>query len=355
MPGLSGNRVKILTTSNKSVFASEGSGQDSSWRQLMNSAIRSGKDLLRAVQLDNSPISLAAAEGDFPVFVPVPFLERIEKSNVQDPLLRQVLPLADEDQTRAGFSVDPICESDAVLADGVLQKYRGRVLVIAAGACAINCRYCFRRFFPYEMAPRGDESWIKSALQIEGDPSVNEVILSGGDPLTLVDEKLSFICHRLASIAHVKRIRIHSRLPVVIPQRVTEGLLQTLQEIQIQHGVQVVFVIHSNHPNEIDDRVAESLSGLRMAVNQLLNQSVLLAGVNDDAAALIGLSEKLLAAGVLPYYLHQLDRVRGTAHFEVDVQRGKSLIDEMRSVLPGYAVPRLVKEYPGEPGKTVIA
>jgi len=355
MPEMSGNRVKILTTSNKSVFASAGPEKDSSWQQVMKTAIRSGKELLKAVQLDQSGISLAEAEGDFPVFVPQPFLERIEKGNAQDPLLRQVLPLADEDRTSVGFSNDPICENDAVIGDGILQKYRGRVLVIATGACAINCRYCFRRFFPYEMAPRGDQSWTQTAEEIEKDPSVNEVILSGGDPLTLADEKLSFVFHRLASIAHVKRIRIHSRLPVVIPGRVTGCLTKTLQEIKSQHGVQVVFVIHSNHPNEIDDRVAASLARLKHVVSQLLNQSVLLAGINDNPTALIGLSEKLMAAGVLPYYLHHLDRVRGTAHFEVDVERGRSLIEEMRSVLPGYGVPRFVKEYPGQPGKTVIA
>ena len=321
----------------------------------MKSAIRDGKKLLAAVGLGKSGISLAEAACDFPVFVPQPYLDRIEKGNPHDPLLRQVLPLADEDLPVEGFSIDPICENDAVVGDGVLQKYRGRVLVITTGACAIHCRYCFRRFFPYDMAPAGDAGWLETIRQIENDTGVNEVILSGGDPLTLSNEKLSFVLQAAARIPHVERIRIHTRLPVVIPQRVDDGLIELLQSTQSAHDVQVVFVIHANHPNEIDGPVNASMELLNNTVGQLLNQSVLLAGVNDNIQSLVGLSEKLLAAGALPYYLHQLDKVRGTSHFEVDIDRGKQLIEEMRGLLPGYGVPRFVQEIPGQPGKTVLA
>lgn len=321
----------------------------------MKTAIRSGKELLLAVGLDESSVPLAAAESDFPVFVPKPWLDRIEKGNPDDPLLRQVLPVKKEDEATKGFSTDPICESDAVLGEGVLQKYQGRVLVIATGACAIHCRYCFRRFFPYDMAPGGDDGWLQSIRQIATDADVHEIILSGGDPLTLSNEKLSFILDEAARIPHIKRIRVHSRLPVVIPQRVNDGLTELLKATATRHNVQVIFVIHTNHPREIDDAVRESLTRLKDAASQLLNQTVLLAGVNDNTESLVALSERLLAAGVLPYYLHQLDRVQGTAHFEVSVDRGKRLIEEMRASLPGYGVPRFVQEIPDRPGKTVLA
>lgn len=354
--------VKILTTYDNSVAAiepQESRCSAANWQQLMKSAIRSTEKLLSAVGLDHlddeNLFSPRSAE-QFPVFVPIPFLNRMEKGNFNDPLLRQVLPIASEEESPAHFSTDPLGEQDATLRDGVLQKYQRRILVIASSACAINCRYCFRRHFPYETAAIGDSRWEKTIEQIASDPSVAEVILSGGDPLVVTDEKLALIVQRIAEVPHVVRLRIHSRLPIVIPQRVTPSLLELLQEFnQSRSGRQSIFVVHCNHANEIDGDVQHSLQRLSSACTQLLNQSVLLAGVNDDEDALVQLSERLMASSVLPYYLHQLDPIMGAAHFEVDVEKGRRLIAAMRAQLPGFGVPRYVQEIAAEPNKTVLA
>ena len=322
----------------------------------MKQAVRSVDKLLSLVGLDPQTEKLPSEALDFPVFVPIPYLNRIEKGNFADPLLRQVLPVAEEGQSPQHFSNDPLGEQAATLSDGLLQKYRKRVLVIASAACAINCRYCFRRHFPYETAAIGDRRWTETLDSISSDPSVNEVILSGGDPLTISDEKLESIFERIADIDHVQRIRIHTRLPIVIPQRVTDALLETFWKFRKSgSGRQVVVVVHSNHANELDNAVCNSLRTIGESVTQLLNQSVLLAGVNDQTDTLVELSERLLWADVLPYYLHRLDPIRGTAHFDVSSERGIELIRSIRAELPGYAVPRFVQELAGEPGKTVLA
>ena len=322
----------------------------------MKQAVRSVDKLLSLVGLDPQTEKLPSEALDFPVFVPIPYLNRIEKGNFADPLLRQVLPVAEEGQSPQHFSTDPLGEQAATLSDGLLQKYRKRVLVIASAACAINCRYCFRRHFPYETAAIGDRRWTETLDSISSDPSVNEVILSGGDPLTISDEKLESIFERIADIDHVQRIRIHTRLPIVIPQRVTDALLETIWKFRKSgRGRQVVVVVHSNHANELDNAVCNSLRTIGESVTQLLNQSVLLAGVNDQTDTLVELSERLLWADVLPYYLHRLDPIRGTAHFDVSSERGIELIRSIRAELPGYAVPRFVQELAGEPGKTVLA
>ena len=322
----------------------------------MKRAVRSVDKLLAMVGLEPQFGDLPQEARDFPVFVPLPYLERIKKGNPADPLLRQVLPVAEEGQSPSHFSTDPLGEQAATLADGLLQKYQKRVLVIASAACAINCRYCFRRHFPYETAAIGDYRWAETIEAIRKDPSVNELILSGGDPLTISDGKLEDIFERIANIDHVQRIRLHTRLPIVIPQRVTDGLLEMFWRFRkSKMGRQVVVVVHSNHANELDDAVANSLRLLSESASQVLNQSVLLAGVNDNAETLVELSERLLSAEVLPYYLHQLDPIKGTAHFEVPVETGLKLIDSIRAQLPGYAVPRYVQELAGEPNKTVLA
>ena len=322
----------------------------------MKQAVRSVDKLLSLVGLDPQTEKLPSEALDFPVFVPIPYLNRIEKGNFADPLLRQVLPVAEEGQSPQHFSTDPLGEQAATLSDGLLQKYRKRVLVIASAACAINCRYCFRRHFPYETAAIGDRRWTETLDSISSDPSVNEVILSGGDPLTISDAKLESIFERIADIDHVQRIRIHTRLPIVIPQRVTDALLETIWKFRKSgRGRQVVVVVHSNHANELDNAVCNSLRTIGESVTQLLNQSVLLAGVNDQTDTLVELSERLLWADVLPYYLHRLDPIRGTAHFDVSSERGIELIRSIRAELPGYAVPRFVQELAGEPGKTVLA
>ena len=322
----------------------------------MKRAIRSVDGLLSAVGLESEFEELPKEALQFPVFVPIPFLQRIEKGNPNDPLLRQVLPIADEGFSPEHYSTDPLGEQAATLSDGLLQKYQKRVLVIASAACAVNCRYCFRRHFPYETAAIGQERWKETIAAIQADSTVNEVILSGGDPLTVADESLENILERIAKIEHVQRVRLHTRLPIVIPQRVPDRLLESLWSFgKSRTGRQVVVVVHSNHENELDDTVCDSLRLLDQSVTQMLNQSVLLAGVNDCADTLVKLSERLLTANVLPYYLHQLDPINGTSHFEVPIEKGRALIDAIRARLPGYAVPRYVQELEGEPNKTVLA
>src|SRR6185295_3213712 len=272
-----------------------------------------------------------------------------------DPLLRQVLPRAEELAQSAGYEADPLHERAARRAPGLLQKYRGRALLITTEACAIHCRYCFRREFPYaeqasaaegESAPR-----FQAALEtIAADASIEEVILSGGDPLSLGDARLARLTDALTGIAHVRRIRVHTRQPIVLPSRVDAGLLEWIGGVRRP----MVFVLHANHPNELDADVRAACARLRDAGVTLLNQSVLLRGVNDDAATLEALSVALFDAGVLPYYLHLPDRVRGTAHFDVEEQRARALLAQLMGRLSGYLVPRLVREVPGAPAKTPV-
>jgi len=322
------------------------------WRQAMKAAIRDPDELCRIVGLDarwREPARRAAAQ--FPVFAPLEFLARVVPGDPFDPLLRQVLPLAEETIEVAGFSSDPVGDGPARREAGLLQKYSGRALLITTGACAVHCRYCFRRAFPY--AEHGSTSaGIDAAVAaVAGDPSIREVILSGGDPLLLDDARLGGLVARILAIPTVARLRIHTRLPIVIPSRVTPGLGTLLAAARTRP----VVVIHANHPAEIDADVAGALGRLASAGVVLLNQAVLLAGVNDSAEAQIGLAERLLDAGVLPYYLHLPDRVAGTAHFDVSEAAATRLLAVLRERLPGYAVPRLVREVPGEPSKVVIA
>jgi EF-P beta-lysylation protein EpmB len=267
-----------------------------------------------------------------------------------DPLLRQVMPLAAELEDLPGFGPDPLAERATFRAPGLLQKYQGRALLIATGACAINCRYCFRREFPYaEQIGVGALSQVLEA--IAADPSVEEVILSGGDPLSLSDARLGALTERLAQVPHLRRLRVHTRLPVVLPARVDEGLQQWLRQLPWP----VAVVLHSNHANEIDGEVRAACARLRAAGATLLNQSVLLRGVNDSVAALSALSQTLFDAGVVPYYLHLLDRVRGAAHFEVPEVTAQQLLGSLAATLSGYLVPRLVRETPGAPAKLTVA
>lgn len=306
-------------------------------------------ELCRLLDLPESFASQAAG-ADFPLFVPRPYLARIRRGDPRDPLLRQVLPVADELQTAAGFHADPLGEGAAMRAAGLLHKYAGRVLMVTTGACAVHCRYCFRRHFPYEQSPRSLAQWQAALDAIAADESIHEVILSGGDPLMLVDELLAPLSERLAGIDHVRRLRIHTRLPIVIPQRVTDELLGWLRGARLTP----VMVVHANHAAELDDGVAAALGRLVDAGVPLLNQAVLLRGVNDSADALAELCERLVDLRVMPYYLHQLDRVQGAAHFEVPQNEGQRLMDELRRRLPGYAVPRYVREIEGEPHKTIV-
>lgn len=322
------------------------------WQRLLADAIDDPAVLLRALKLPAHLLPAARhAAALFPLRVPAPYLNRIRPGDAADPLLRQVLPLDVEYETRPGYSADPLDESAAQPVPGLLKKYHGRALLIATGACAVHCRYCFRRHFPYADAHAGGSRLEPALAAIKADASIGEVILSGGDPLTLHDARLAELAGRLAAIPHVHTLRIHSRLPVVLPQRVDGGLLDWLARTPLRK----VLVLHSNHPAEIDGAVEDALAALAAAGVTLLNQAVLLRGVNDHADTLASLSERLHRAGVLPYYLHLLDRVQGAAHFEVPDARGVALVAALRGRLPGYLVPRLVREQPGADGKTIIA
>ena len=333
---------------NKTDLVRAGSG---TWQDQMKWAIRDLRGLQEALGLAEEGGLQHAAEAEFPVFAPLPYLSRINRSDTGDPLLRQIWPSGNEMESPVHFSTDPLGESDATKSFGMLQKYKGRVLLVTTGACAVHCRYCFRRHFPYEQAPKSMLQWEPTLAEIAADKSIDEVILSGGDPLTLVDHSLARLISRIDDITHVKRIRFHTRLPIMIPQRVTDALLEILANSRCQ----MIVVIHANHANELDLSVEQSLGQIADSGALLLNQAVLLREVNDSLEALKDLSERLLSCRVLPYYLHQLDPVRGAAHFEVDINKGLQLISELRSCLPGYAVPRYVQELRGEPNKTVLA
>jgi EF-P beta-lysylation protein EpmB len=308
--------------------------------------------LIETLGLDEHLLAGArAANETFALRVPAPYLARIRPGDPNDPLLKQVLPHADELVEQPGYVSDPLEEGAANRAPGLLQKYEGRALLIATQACAIHCRYCFRREFPYEeQVSESGGRWSEALAVIASDPSIEEVILSGGDPLTLSDARLEQITAALAAMTHVRRLRVHTRQPVVLPSRVDDGLCTWIAGIRQP----VVFVLHVNHPNEIDDEVRAACARLRASGVTLLNQSVLLAGVNDDIDTLKRLSVVLMDTGVLPYYLHLPDRVRGTAHFDVAENRAKELIAALTTQLSGYLVPRLVREIPGAPSKTAI-
>ena len=326
-------------------------GDRTPWQQALARAYRTAGELLQALDLDDR-VSAAVQEAgrQFPVRVPRGFAARMGRGAPHDPLLRQVLPIEAETLVAPGYGPDPLNEGAAMTAPGVLHKYHGRVLLTVTGACAVHCRYCFRRHFPYGEANAGAEDWSRALDYLRDHPEVSEVILSGGDPLALADSRLSALVGHLSAIPHVRRLRLHSRTPIVLPERVDGQLLDWLGSTRLQ----AVIVVHANHPHEVDDSVAQAMTALAGTGAILLNQSVLLKGVNDSADILTSLSETLFETGVLPYYLHQLDRVAGGAHFEVNDRRALALMDELQSRLPGYLVPRLVREEPGAPGKTAL-
>jgi EF-P beta-lysylation protein EpmB len=322
------------------------------WQQLLSHTIDDPAELLRLLELPDALLAEAlAAAGDFPLRLPKPYLNRIRKGDPDDPLLRQVLPLGAERLHVPGYVTDPLAEMAANHHDGLIHKYKGRVLLILTGACAINCRYCFRRHFPYDDNRLGPEQWQQVLEYLRQQPQVNEVIFSGGDPLATSDKRLARMIRDLADIPHLSRIRVHSRLPVVIPQRVTDSLIDALTGTRLQP----VMVLHANHANEIDAEVDLAVNRLKRAGVTMLNQSVLLRGVNDSVEALQALSERLFAAGVLPYYLFVLDAVAGAAHFDVSDNEAKALMQALQAELPGFLLPRLAREIPGRPSKTLLA
>ncbi len=312
--------------------------QEPDWRAELRDAQVDATALLTALGL---PTDLASPSSGFPLRVPAGFVARMRHGDPHDPLLRQVLPIAAEHDVVPGYGDDPVGDLAAVAAPGLLQKYRGRALALATGACAVHCRFCFRRAFPYAEHAGFDPGGLVAALGAR--PDVDELILSGGDPLTLSDRRLAGLVTAADGVARLRRLRLHTRVPVVLPSRVTEALCATLAASRLD----VVVVIHANHPAEIDASVDTALARLREAGATLLNQSVLLRGVNNRAETLAELSTRLFAAGVLPYYLHTLDRTAGTAHFEVPTARAIELHQALAARLPGYLVPRLVMEVPG--------
>jgi EF-P beta-lysylation protein EpmB len=315
-----------------------------SWQEAMKDAVRDPAELCRLLDLPQHFAEAAKAAGrQFPLFAPRGFIARMRPGDTADPLLRQVLPLADETADTPGFSADPVDDGSAMRQSGLLQKYHGRALLITTGVCAIHCRYCFRRHFPYDEAPRSLAAWEPALAEIEADHSLTEIILSGGDPLTLVDATLATLVERLESIPHLRRLRIHTRLPIVIPERVTHDFIEVLTKSRLTP----IVVLHANHANELDTDVANAVAKLVDARNVLLNQAVLLAGVNDTVADQAALCERLIELRVTPYYLHQLDRVAGAAHFEVPTTLGRVIVEELRARLPGYAMPRYVQEVVG--------
>lgn len=326
--------------------------QSPRWQNELTDLIRSPAELIELLELDPGllPAALAASD-DFALRVPRPYAARMRKGDSTDPLLRQVLPLGDELLAAPGYSTDPLGEEEANPHPGLIHKYHGRVLLIVSGSCAINCRYCFRRHFPYQDNNPGRARWQEALDYIAADPSITEVIYSGGDPLSAPDRQLAWLTQRVAAIAHVRRLRIHTRLPVVVPSRIDVSCLTWMTD----HRLDTSLVIHSNHANELDADVAGALARLREAGVVLLNQAVLLKGVNDSVQALGALSERLFACGVVPYYLHLLDKVAGARHFDMPAEVAVDLHRQLQATLPGYLVPRLVREIAGASSKTPVA
>jgi L-lysine 2,3-aminomutase len=324
--------------------------QVKSWKYLLKTAIKDPYSLINQLGLQPSAFDFELSHSNqFAMRVPQPFIDKMIPGDPNDPLLLQVISQSIEENKVVGYSTDPL-EEKQLNPPGLLHKYHSRVLLILASACAVNCRYCFRRHFPYQdKQASGDE--LKLALQyITQRPQITEVILSGGDPLILNDSQLIEVIEQIEQIKHVDKLRIHTRLPVVIPQRITDKLVAKLGSSRLVTNM----VLHINHANEIDELFADAMDKLRQAKVFLLNQSVLLKGINDCPQKLVNLSEKLYQTGIIPYYLHLLDKVSGAAHFDLSKDHAIAIINQMRNLLPGYLVPRLAYEEPGKSSKTVI-
>lgn len=318
------------------------------WKYELAQAVNSTKELLMLLGLENWLEKYPQSNPAFSLRVPRAYVAKMQPGDINDPLLRQVLPAPDENDKTG--QPDPVGDLASMATPGLLHKYHGRVLLLTTGACAIHCRYCFRQHFPYSENCKQSMQWQQSLSYIQNDTSIHEVILSGGDPLTLDDQRLKRLCAELESIEHLKWLRIHTRLPVVLPARINASLLEWLSNSRFQ----ITMVIHANHANELANAEYKALQELKLAGVNLLNQSVLLKGINDDAATLINLSHRLYDCGVLPYYLHLLDPVQGAMHFDVEPSAGRGLIESLRNKLPGYLVPQLVREDAGKASKTAI-
>jgi EF-P beta-lysylation protein EpmB len=323
-----------------------------SWQAALINAVTDPAELLRLLDLDMQLLDAAKAAAErFPLKVPHGFIARMQKGNSHDPLLQQILPIHAELENTPGYSNDPLLEANVNPIPGLLHKYQNRVLLTFIGTCAINCRYCFRREFPYADNNPGTEGWDKALEYVAQNKMINEVILSGGDPLVAPDKMLQNFTEKLNAISHVKRLRIHSRIPIVLPERITAEFIGWISQLKQKP----VLVVHCNHPQEINAEVKAAARALTQAGVTLLNQSVLLKGINDDAETLMALSETLFEIHIQPYYLHLLDKVNGTAHFDIDLEQAKDLHRTISQRLSGYLVPKLVFEQPGAPSKIEIS
>lgn len=343
-----------MTDLSASTVSSQKSLAEAGWRQSLASAVRSFDVLSEILDLPLHALVGAAhrqqAHSNFPLLVPRSFVARMSRGNPLDPLLLQVMAQSAESLDVNGFVVDAVGDLASRTGAGLLQKYHGRALLMVTGNCAVHCRYCFRRHYPYNQEPRRLTELVRALDPVRSDSTITEIILSGGDPLLVSDEKLEGLLMAIGQIPHIKRVRIHSRLPVVLPNRITDRLIGLLKSSRLR----TFLVVHANHVNELQHDCRDAIESMVSAGIPVLNQSVLLAGVNDTEVALTSLCERLIDMGVIPYYLHLLDRVSGASHFEVPESKGRDLIAALRRVLPGYAVPRLVREVAGAPSKTAI-
>lgn len=321
------------------------------WQTSLKNLVTDPAELLSILKLDLKLLPAAEAASElFPLRVPREFVARMEPGNPKDPLLLQVLPLEAEFHERAGFTDDPLQEAQARPVPGVVHKYRDRILLILSGACAINCRYCFRRHFPYAENQISGSAKAEALSYIKQTPDLKEVILSGGDPLVTSDKRLFSLIDELEQIPQLERLRIHTRLPVVVPSRITSALAERLKNSRLD----IVMVLHINHPQEISPALNDACQLLRESGVHLLNQAVLLKAVNDQVQIQVDLSRALFKAGILPYYLFLFDPVRGASHFDIPQQQAQLIAAHMQAELPGYLMPRLAKEIPGRASKTLI-
>ena len=326
--------------------------QTKDWQNSLATAIKSVAELLEYVGISHHPSALLDDSfNQFPLRVPHSYADKIKKGDINDPLLLQVLPTKDELECPPGYTLDPLAEQQASPAPGIIHKYHGRVLLVITGACAIHCRYCFRRHFPYQEHRMGSNEREQTLNYLRDDASISEVIFSGGDPLAVNDKLLSQWIQAIGQIPHIKRLRFHTRLPAVIPERITNELLASIT----QCSQQIVFVLHINHANEIDSPIANAIQKLKNHDVTVLNQTVLLKGINDNSQALAELSTMLFSAGALPYYLHVLDKVAGGAHFDLAQNEAQSIYAKLVNLLPGYLVPKLVIEQAGHTAKTILS
>lgn len=320
----------------------------STWQKEFASSFTNTRSLMEYLNIPFHPEQQLAAQA-FSLRVPLSFAKRMKKGDINDPLLLQVMPQGKELETHFGFSTDPLEEQETAI-PGLLHKYKSRVLLILKTSCAVNCRYCFRRHFPYQDNQINHKNREQIIDYLRQHPEVNEIILSGGDPLMAKDTHLAKLVSQLKTVDTIKTLRIHTRLPVVLPNRITSQLVETLKESKLR----VVFVLHINHPNEINKELSDAIQQLKRANVTLLNQAVLLKQVNDNVGTLSQLSEKLFDTGVLPYYLFLLDKVAGAAHFDIAEQEAVDIYRALQKELPGYLVPKLAREIGGRASKTLI-